>query len=69
LKGTRKIDSNRVVEQTVMDAADLTSDLGLVNFDQLDDSKRGGWVKSLKKSRRLLGEFITRLSAKGSESE
>lgn len=68
VKGTRKIDSNRIVEQTVMDAADLTADLGLVNYEQLDDTKRVEWVKSLKKSRRLLGEFIARLS-KEPESE
>lgn len=59
--GTRRIDANRVVEQTVMDAENLTADVDLVAFDDLDPAKFAGWIESLKKSQRALGEFVKRL--------
>lgn len=59
--GSRRIDPNRVVEQTVMDAENLTADVDLVAFDELDPAKLGAWIDSLKKSQRALGEFVRRL--------
>ena len=59
--GTRRIDANRVVEQTVMDAENLTADVDLVAFDELNPEKLGAWIESLKKSQRALGEFVKRL--------
>ena len=59
--GTRRIDANRVVEQTVMDAENLTADVDLVTFDELAPEKLSAWIDSLKKSQRALGEFVKRL--------
>lgn len=59
--GRKRHDANRVVEQTVMDAENLTAGVELVAFDELDPAKLGAWIDSLKQSQRALGEFIKRL--------
>lgn len=61
IRGTRHIDANRVVEQTVMDAENLTSAIDLIAFDDLDRDKLSAWVDSLKQSQRALGDFVKRL--------
>lgn len=59
----RRIDSNRIVQQLVMDADSLMSDLDMVNFGELDKGKLAEWRKSLLSSRRRLGEFIAQLES------
>jgi DNA-binding CsgD family transcriptional regulator len=58
---THRHDSNRIVAQTVMDATNLTADINLVNFDELDRSQVNGWIAELEDARKSLGSFIRRL--------
>lgn len=59
---TRRHDANRIVEQMVMDAENITADVALIEFHELDASKLSGWIDSLTKSRQSLNAFIRRLS-------
>lgn len=54
-------DSNRIVERTVMDAENLTADVNLIVFGDLDRERLGEWADSLSVSRRALDSFIRRL--------
>lgn len=58
---SRRIDSNRVVESTVMDLDALAMSVDLVNFDDLDASELEGWVTSLNHSLRQVNRFHKRL--------
>lgn len=60
-KHTRRHDSNRIVDQIVMDAANLTEGVNLVDFSGLDRERIGEWADSLVASRRALDGFIKRL--------
>lgn len=56
-----RLDSARIVDHIVMDAENLTADLGLIDFSELEHSQVIEWVASLTKSREKLGAFIKRL--------
>lgn len=55
-------DSNRIVEHIVMDAENLTADVGLITFSALDGARLGAWIDSLVQSRRSLDSFIRQLA-------
>lgn len=54
-------DANRIVEHIVMDAENLTADVNLIDFSQLDPDRLGDWADSLVASKRALSAFIQRL--------
>lgn len=55
-------DANRIVDHMVEDAENLTADVNLIDFTELDTTRLCAWVDSLKRSRERLTHFITRLS-------
>jgi hypothetical protein len=59
--GLHRHDSNRIVEQMVMDAEHLTADVPLIEFSRLDTARLAVWIESLVQSRRALHGFIQRL--------
>jgi hypothetical protein len=59
---TRHHDANRIVGQMVMDAENLTADVGLIDFPALDPAQLGAWIASLTQSRQSLNSFIRRLA-------
>lgn len=59
---TTRHDANRIVDQMVTDADNLTADVALIDFSSLDASRLAGWIDSLSKSRHALGTFIRRLT-------
>jgi ParB-like chromosome segregation protein Spo0J len=58
---SKRHDANRIVDQMVMDAENLTADVELIDFTQLDRRQLVGWIKSLSTSREQLMVFIRRL--------
>jgi hypothetical protein len=58
---TVRHDPNRIVEQMVMDADNLTADANLIAFNALDKEKLGDWIDSLIKAHKALGVFVKRL--------
>lgn len=60
-RGTHRPEPNRIVDQIVMDAENLTEGLSLVNFNDLDRARLVDWLASLTQSRDKLGVFIRRL--------
>lgn len=54
-------DSDRIVEQMVMDAENLTADVNLIDFSSLDRDRLGEWADSLVASKKALDSFIRRL--------
>lgn len=59
--GLRQHDSTRIVEHMVMDAENLTADVGLIDFGDIDPQRIPGWLASLQASRDKLSGFIRRL--------
>lgn len=59
---TARHDANRIVDQMVTDADNLTADVALIDFSSLDAARLAGWIDSLSKSRHALGTFIRRLT-------
>jgi hypothetical protein len=57
----KRIDSNRVLAQLVMDADGITVGAELIVFDRLDRAQLDGWIASLVASRRALDRFIRTL--------
>lgn len=58
----RHHDPKRILENMVMDAEHLTSDVGLIDFSRLTDpDEYGRWIKSLRTSYRELRKLIARL--------
>jgi DNA-binding NarL/FixJ family response regulator len=55
-------DSNRILEHIVMDAENLTADVGLIDFSSIDRARLSGWIDSLISSRRSLDSFIRQLT-------
>jgi hypothetical protein len=53
--------ATRIVERMVMDAENLTADVKLIEFGDLDASQLSTWIDSLKKSRQALDAFIRQL--------
>lgn len=47
LRKTRRLDSNRIVEQTVLQVAGIDSLFGEIDFAELDRSEIPHWIKSL----------------------
>lgn len=62
VRKTARHDANRIVDQMVTDADNLTADVALIDFSSLDASRLAGWIDSLSKSRHALGTFIRRLT-------
>jgi hypothetical protein len=66
LRGTRRLDSNRIVEQTVRGAEPVGELLDLVDFSALDPTHLEEWVSSLsgsiKRLRRLQSDLEKELS-------
>lgn len=58
---TRRLDSNRIVEQTVIGLEGETQGLDLIDFDDLDPDRIADWVTSLTNSLRLLNRFSKQL--------
>lgn len=58
---TKRHDANRIVSTMVMDAENLTADVNLIEFRELDPSQLSAWIHSLNASRKALGAFIRRL--------
>jgi hypothetical protein len=54
-------DSNRIVDQIVADAENLTEGVNLIDFSSLDCDRLGEWADSLTASRKALDVFIKRL--------
>ena len=61
---SRRHDSNRIVDQMVSDAENLTADVNLIDFTALDSARIAQWVERLWVSKRALEVFIRRLSKK-----
>lgn len=59
---THTHDANRIVDHMVMDADNLTADVALIEYGQLDPDRLVEWIASLKTSRESLSRFITRLA-------
>lgn len=57
----RRHDANRIVERMVADAENLTADVNLIEFGDLDPRRLGAWVDILNASRKGLDSFIRRL--------
>lgn len=62
VRKTARHDANRIVDQMVTDADNLTADVALIDFSSLDASRLAVWIDSLIKSRQALGSFIRRLT-------
>lgn len=54
--------ANRIIESIVMDAENLTADVGLIDFDSLDRERIREWLKALNGARESLGGLIRRLN-------
>lgn len=62
LRGTRRsIDSNRIVNETVMTLDAMLTPLRLVNFDDLDVEQAENWASSLTNSLRALNRFAKQI--------
>lgn len=62
LKGTRRIDPNRVFQSIVDDAATLSVGQSLRDFNAIDLARIPGWVSSLEESIRFLTTLKRRLN-------
>ena len=58
---TRRHDDNRIVEQMAMDAENLTADVDLIAFGELDHSRLPAWIAAFTESQARLREFILKL--------
>lgn len=58
---TRRLDADRIIEQMVADAENLTSCVNLIDFADIDRERLGEWVDSLIASKKALSTFINRL--------
>lgn len=65
--GRKRHDANRIVEQIMMDAENLTADVDLIAFEELDSKRLGAWINSLNESKKSLSQFITRLTKEHSK--
>jgi hypothetical protein len=59
---TKRHDSNRIVDQMVLDAENLTADVRLIEFGDLAPERIGAWLDSLHQSAKSLRSFIQRLT-------
>jgi len=58
---TKRLNANRITHTIVMDAANLTAGVELIDFTELDRSRIPEWLGSLQASREKLGGLIRRL--------
>jgi ParB-like chromosome segregation protein Spo0J len=58
---TPRIDSNRVIGETVADLQILTEGIGLADFTALDPAQAGGWAASIARSIRVLKKLHDQL--------
>lgn len=58
---TQRHDATRIVETIVMDAENLTADVGLIDFDAIDRDRLGDWIDALTIAKKSLTSFIGRL--------
>lgn len=65
---TRKIDSNRVVRETVYALEGSAMGVQLANLDALDPAECDGWVSSMTDSLRVLNRFVKQLKEKTREA-
>jgi hypothetical protein len=54
-------DSNRIVEQMLADAENLTADVPLIDLTSLDRERLPGWIAGFEGARNALGAFIRKL--------
>ena len=66
---THRHDANRIVSHMVIQAENLTTDVDLIDFSQLDASQLSAWLESLNASRKSLGAFIRRLEQEQKKHE
>lgn len=57
----KRIDSNRIIRETVQDLENTEMSLSLVRFDELDASQIANWTASLSKSIRMLNRLNKQL--------
>jgi ParB-like nuclease family protein len=65
---TRRIDSNRVVRETVYALEGSAMGVQLVNLNALDPAECDGWVSSMTDSLRVLNRFVKQLKEKTREA-
>lgn len=58
---SQRHDANRIVDQMALDAENLTADVGLIDFSQLDPERLASWLTVFSTARDSLGKFIRRL--------
>ena len=58
---THRHNANRIVEQMAMDAENLTADVNLIAFGELDQSRLPAWIAAFTESQVRLREFILKL--------
>jgi hypothetical protein len=63
-RSRKKIDSNRIVRETVQTLESLDVGLGLIDFDELDRVEMRAWTDSLSESIRVLNRLNKRLKEK-----
>lgn len=54
--------ADRIVSQMALDAENLTADVALIDFSDLDPSQLAGWIASFTAAHRSLAQFIRRLT-------
>jgi hypothetical protein len=69
--GVRKIDVNRIIEQTVMVAQSFIVGLDLVDsrIDEIDSSKTEDWINTISQSITVLKRLISQLKKRGINNE
>lgn len=60
-RNSHRHDSNRILEQIVTDAENLTEGVNLIDFAELHRDRLADWLRSLEESRSKLGGLIRRL--------
>lgn len=61
-RATQRHDSNRIVDQMALDADNLTADVHLIVFADLDKSKLAQWCEQFEATRKSLASLIRRLN-------
>ena len=65
----KRHNSNRILDQMILDAEHLTADVPLIVFDDLHRDRLAEWIKSLISSRDKLSAFIRRLKERSQHGE
>jgi hypothetical protein len=67
--GTRRHDANRIVEQIVIAAENLTAGVELIALKDIDRAQLPSWIESLTRSRQALSSFIRLLQQESKRHE